>query len=108
MPFYGEKCSVYDCLVCHFPYNTRYVFLPSLLQIFIGILSDVINITAVTIFGVEHRFDDGFTYGHAFWMVVCSTSVSTFTNITLIVDLVWTPDFANSGAFGSDLRRICL
>jgi len=58
---------------------------------------DLINITAVTIFGVEHRFDDGFTYGQGFWMIVCSTSVSTFTNITLIIDLNRTPQFATSG-----------
>ena len=58
---------------------------------------DLINITAVTIFGVEHRFNDGFTYGQGFWMVVCSTSVSTFTNITLAIDFIRTPQFATSG-----------
>ncbi|KAG6880008.1 hypothetical protein C0992_008215 [Termitomyces sp. T32_za158] len=58
----------------------------------------VLNIITVITFGVEHRFDDGFTYGQAFWMTVCSTSVSTFTNITIIVDLVRVPDFANSGS----------
>jgi potassium channel subfamily K len=58
----------------------------------------LINITAVTIFGVEHRFDDGFTYGQAFWMTVCSTIVSLFTNITLIYDLYKTPNFEKSGA----------
>ncbi|KAK7439790.1 Potassium channel [Stygiomarasmius scandens] len=61
-------------------------------------IHDVINITAVTIFGVEHRFDDGFTYGQSFWMTVCSTVASTVTNATLIFDLVRTPDFANSGS----------
>ncbi|KAJ6572157.1 hypothetical protein B0H19DRAFT_1132741 [Mycena capillaripes] len=61
-------------------------------------IHDVINITAVTIFGVEHRFNDGFTYGQSFWMTVCSTVVSTFTNLTLISDLMRTPDFENSGS----------
>ncbi|KAJ6470255.1 hypothetical protein C8R47DRAFT_1325312 [Mycena vitilis] len=61
-------------------------------------IHDVINITAVTIFGVEHRFNDGFTYGQSFWMTVCSTAVSTFTNLTLITDLIRTPDFENSGS----------
>jgi len=28
-------------------------------------ITDIINIVAVTIFGVEHRFNDGFTYGQA-------------------------------------------
>lgn len=34
---------------------------------------DVINTVAVTIFGIEHRFNDGFTYGQPFWLVVAST-----------------------------------
>lgn len=59
--------------------------------------ADVINIIAVTVFGVEHRFDDGFTYGDAFWMTLCSTIASTVTNISLIVDLIRTPDFAKRG-----------
>lgn len=59
--------------------------------------ADLINIVAVTIFGVEHGTDDGYTYGQSFWMTVCSTIVSTFTNVTLIVDLIRTPDFAKSG-----------
>ena len=58
---------------------------------------DLINIAAVTIFGVEHRFDDGFTYGEAFWMTLCSTIASTITNISLIMDLIHTPDFAKRG-----------
>ncbi|KAF9494794.1 voltage-gated potassium channel [Pleurotus eryngii] len=62
-------------------------------------IHDIINITAVTVFGVQHRFDDGFTYGQAFWGIVCSTIASTFTNVTLIVDFVRTNDFANSGKF---------
>ncbi|KAF7338773.1 Tandem pore domain k+ channel [Mycena sanguinolenta] len=58
----------------------------------------VINVIAVTTFGVEHRFNDGFTYGQSFWITVCSTIVSTFTNFTLITDLIRTPDFENSGS----------
>jgi len=59
---------------------------------------DMINISAVTIFGVQHRFDDGFTYGQSFWFTVCSTIASTTTNITLIIDYSRTRDFVNSGA----------
>ncbi|KAJ7034543.1 hypothetical protein C8F04DRAFT_1101323 [Mycena alexandri] len=61
-------------------------------------IHDLINITAVTIFGVEHRFNDGFTYGQSFWITVCSTGVSSFTNLTLITDLIRTPDFEKSGS----------
>ncbi|KAL0957982.1 hypothetical protein HGRIS_000159 [Hohenbuehelia grisea] len=61
-------------------------------------MHDLINIIAVTVFGIQHRFDDGFTYGQSFWMTVCSTVASTFTNITLIIDFVRTSDFANSGS----------
>ncbi|THH10632.1 hypothetical protein EW145_g1213 [Phellinidium pouzarii] len=66
----------------------------------IGALSihDIVNIVAVTIFGVIHRFDDGFTYGQSFWFTVCSTIASFLTNITLIVDYVRTPDFAQSSS----------
>ncbi|KAI0646554.1 hypothetical protein C8Q79DRAFT_676942 [Trametes meyenii] len=59
---------------------------------------DLINIVTVTVFGVEHRFDDGFTYGEAFWMTLCSTIASTITNISLIVDLIRTPDFSKRGS----------
>lgn len=58
---------------------------------------DLINIVTVIVFGVEHRFDDGFTYGESFWMTVCSTAASTITNVSLIYDYVKTPDFAKSG-----------
>jgi potassium channel subfamily K, other eukaryote len=66
-------------------------------------VADIINIIAVTIFGVEHRFDDGFTYGQSFWLTVCSTIVSTITNVSVIVDYVRTPQFARSGWFTSFL-----
>lgn len=63
----------------------------------INLPKDLINITAVTVFGVAHRFDDGFTYGQPFWMTVCSTIISSITNGTLIWDLYRTPDFNKSG-----------
>lgn len=62
---------------------------------------DLINIIAVMTFGIEHRFNDGFTYGEAYWMTVCSTVASSITNISLIVDYYRTPDFATSGEFVS-------
>lgn len=70
--------------------------------------ADTINITAVTIFGVQRRFDDGFTYGQAFWSIVCSTIASTLTNITLMVDFFRTNDFENSGKFCSFFSNKCL
>ncbi|RDX54769.1 hypothetical protein OH76DRAFT_995744 [Lentinus brumalis] len=70
----------------------------TLLSIVFLTIHDIINIVTVTIFGIEHRFDDGFTYGEAFWMTLCSTIASTVTNISLIVDLVRTPDFAKRGS----------
>ncbi|KAF9457930.1 hypothetical protein BDZ94DRAFT_1174632 [Collybia nuda] len=84
------------CLVVRFM-EKKVKYMTVLCVIFLTI-HDVINIICVTIFGVEHRFNDGFTYGQAFWMTVCSTSVSTLTNLTLIVDLIQTPDFATSGS----------
>ncbi|KAI1797989.1 hypothetical protein LXA43DRAFT_1105991 [Ganoderma leucocontextum] len=58
---------------------------------------DVINIIIITVFGVQHRFDDGFTYGQAFWSTLCSTAISSITNVLLIVDFVRTPEFAKRG-----------
>ncbi|KIM78217.1 hypothetical protein PILCRDRAFT_599929 [Piloderma croceum F 1598] len=61
-------------------------------------LHDLINIVTMIIFGVVHRFRDGFTYGQPFWMTVCSTAASTITNATLIWDLCRTPNFNKSGS----------
>lgn len=63
-----------------------------------NVFIDVINITAVTIFGVVHRFNDGFTYGQSFWFTVCSTVASVITNVTLIVDYVRIPNFARASS----------
>ncbi|KAF7309023.1 Tandem pore domain k+ channel [Mycena kentingensis (nom. inval.)] len=84
------------CLIARF--LEKRVKLMTILCIVFLTIHDTINIIAVTIFGIEHRFNDGFTYGQSFWMTVCSTAVSTFTNLTLIFDLVRTPDFENSGS----------
>ncbi|EIW71024.1 hypothetical protein M231_07533 [Tremella mesenterica] len=61
-------------------------------------LHDIINVVAITIFGVVHRTDDGFTYSEAFWLCVCSTAASMFTNATLVYDLIKTKDFRKSGS----------
>lgn len=68
--------------------------------------ADTINIATVTAFGVIHRVDDGFTYGQAFWMTLCSTIASTVTNLSLISDFVRTKDFAHSGK--SAASPLCL
>jgi len=59
--------------------------------------SDILNIATVVIWAIQHRFDDGFTNGEAFWMTICSTIVSSITNVTLIWDLVTTPNFEKAG-----------
>jgi hypothetical protein len=41
---------------------------------FISYITDIINAVTVTVFGVQHRFSDGFTYGQPFWLVVASTA----------------------------------
>ncbi|TDL22065.1 voltage-gated potassium channel [Rickenella mellea] len=61
-------------------------------------IHDVINITVVTVFGVVHRFNDGFTYGQPFWFTVCSTVASVVAILTLAWDLHHIKDFANSGS----------
>ena len=59
--------------------------------------SDILNIATVVIWAIQHRFDDGFTNGEAFWMTICSTIVSSITNVILIWDLVTTPNFEKAG-----------
>lgn len=51
----------------------------------------------VATFAVQHSVNDGFTNSEAFWMTICSTVVSTLTNLTLIWDFVTTPNFAKAG-----------
>ncbi|KAG8954860.1 hypothetical protein FRC04_010343 [Tulasnella sp. 424] len=62
------------------------------------IIHDIINIIVVTVFGVIHRFDDGFTYGEAFWMCVCSTIFSVTVTATLAYDFFTTHDFAENSS----------
>ncbi|KAI5115211.1 hypothetical protein M0805_006772 [Coniferiporia weirii] len=68
-------------------------------------IHDIIDIVSVTIFGVIHWFNDGFTYGQSFWFTVCSTVALVVTNATLIVDYVRTPDFARSSSGLSRRQR---
>ncbi|KAF9236055.1 hypothetical protein BU15DRAFT_77364 [Melanogaster broomeanus] len=84
------------CLIMRF-LEKRVKTMTILCTVFLSI-HDIINIIAVVIFGVEHRFNDGFTYGDSFWMTVCSTIASSVTNVTLIIDLIQTPDFDRSGS----------
>ncbi|KZO91976.1 hypothetical protein CALVIDRAFT_601812 [Calocera viscosa TUFC12733] len=76
----------------------RRVFVSSIIAISALAVHDIINVVTVTVFGVIHRFNDGFTYGEAYWITVCSTIASTFVNITLIYDMVKTKDFSHSGS----------
>ncbi|KAG1741433.1 uncharacterized protein EDB91DRAFT_1237119 [Suillus paluster] len=76
----------------------KWVMATTILCIIFLSIHDIINIVALTIFGVSHRFDDGFTYGEAFWITVCSTVASVITNVSLIIDFIRTPDFKTSGS----------
>ena len=103
---YRAKSKINDVALHNFPYGPWSVPADIDVRAFwltVHVVLDILNITVVTIFGVQHRFDDGFTYGHAFWMTVCSTIASTITNVTLMIDYFRTPDFDNSGM---DLLRI--
>lgn len=76
----------------------RRVFVSTLVCIIMLSIHDIINIVALAIFGVIHGVDDGFDYSEAFWMCVCSTTASFFTNITLIFDIARTKQFRHSGS----------
>jgi potassium channel subfamily K len=91
-------CAVIANIALISRFLERRVF-PATMITIIGLsIHDLINIIAVTIFGVVHRFDDGFTYSEAFWLCVCSTVASMTTNATLIYDLIHTKDFKRSGS----------
>lgn len=68
------------------------------------LIVELINIPAVIIFAVTHRFDDGLIYGQSFWMTVCSMVVSATTNIILIIDYIHTKHFIESGTLESVQR----
>lgn len=59
----------------------------------------------VATFAVQHSVNDGFTNSEAFWMTICSTVVSTLTNLTLIWDFVTTPNFAKAGKWVRAFRQ---
>ncbi|KAG2036002.1 hypothetical protein BDR03DRAFT_867055 [Suillus americanus] len=94
---FSMTCAVLAniCIILRF-LEKRVMTMTVLCIVFLSI-HDIINIVALTIFGVTHRFDDGFTYGESFWMTVCSTVISVITNVTLIIDLICTPNFKTSG-----------
>ncbi|KAI5476225.1 hypothetical protein MNV49_007987 [Pseudohyphozyma bogoriensis] len=68
-------------------------------------IHDIINVVTVITFGVIHRFNDGFTYGDAYWMSVASTVASLICNVTLVVDLVRTKDFDKNGSGLTEKQR---
>ncbi|KAI9568046.1 hypothetical protein HD554DRAFT_2022737 [Boletus coccyginus] len=80
------------CLVIRF-LEKRIKAMTILCILFLSI-HDTINIVALATFGA---MKDGYTFSQAFWMTLCSTIVSMFTNVTLIIDLVQTSDFKRSG-----------
>ena len=43
---------------------------------------DLVNIIALVVFGIQHRFDDGFTYGHAYWMTGTFVAPESFIVLT--------------------------
>ncbi|KAK4685486.1 hypothetical protein P7C73_g4663, partial [Tremellales sp. Uapishka_1] len=95
-------CAVVANIALISRFLERRVYISTVTTIIGLSIHDIINITAITVFGVIHSVDDGFTYSEAFWLTVCSTVASAFTNATLIYDLVKTKDFRKSGKFGLD------
>ncbi|KAJ7596567.1 hypothetical protein C8J56DRAFT_850011 [Mycena floridula] len=95
---FSMACGVAANIALIVRFLEKRVKLMTVLCIIFLTLHDLINIVAVTVFGVEHRFNDGFTYGHSFYLTLCSTIVSSFTNITLITDLHRTAAFDSSGS----------
>lgn len=76
----------------------RRVFVSTIVCIVMLSLHDIINITALIVFGVIRGVDDGFDYSEAFWMCVCSTTASFFVNISLVYDIIRTKQFRYSGS----------
>ncbi|KIK54974.1 hypothetical protein GYMLUDRAFT_48173 [Collybiopsis luxurians FD-317 M1] len=95
---FSMACALVANIALIVRFLERNVRLMTMICVVFLTLHDLINIIAVTTFGIEHRFDDGFTYGQSFWMTLCSTIASTITNASLVIDSVRTPDFANSGS----------
>jgi potassium channel subfamily K len=91
-------CAVIANIALISRFMERRVFASTIITIVMLTCHDIINIIAIIIFGVIHAVDDGFTYSEAFWLCVCSTAASGFTNVTLIYDLVKTKDFRKSGS----------
>ncbi|KAF8750305.1 potassium channel [Rhizoctonia solani] len=96
----GLAISMASAVVANVALITRFLERRVRLATFVAIgglvIHDIINIIAVITFGVVHGVDDGFTYGQAFWMTVCSTIASVITTVSLIYDWIRTPDFARS------------
>ncbi|KAF8122573.1 hypothetical protein EV363DRAFT_1274492 [Boletus edulis] len=91
----GLVCAVLAnmCLVVRF-LERRIKTMTILCAVFLSI-HDTINVAALAAFGATK---DGYTFSQAFWLTLCSTIVSMFTNVTLIIDLIMTPDFKRSGS----------
>ncbi|KAM0791088.1 hypothetical protein ACM66B_004379 [Microbotryomycetes sp. NB124-2] len=81
------------------PYEMTLVAIASLT------LHDILQIVIVLVFGIIHSVNDGFTYGTAYWMTVASTAASLTVNVTLVVDLVRTPDFRSKGSGLTEKQR---
>ncbi|KAI0036228.1 hypothetical protein K488DRAFT_14494, partial [Vararia minispora EC-137] len=90
-------CAVIANIALLVRFFERRVAAMTVLSVIFLTTHDVINTLVVVIFGVEHRFNDGFTYGEAYWLTTCSTVVSLVTVSTLIWDIVRTPNFKKSG-----------
>ena len=43
---------------------------------------DLVNIIALVVYGVQHQFSNGFTYGHAYWMTGTFVAPESFTVLT--------------------------
>ncbi|KAG8798130.1 hypothetical protein FRC17_007553, partial [Serendipita sp. 399] len=84
------------CLIMRF--LERRIKSATIATIIFLVIHDIINITALVVFGVVHAIDDGFTYSQAYWVTLASTIVSLVVTTTLVIDYVTTPNFAKSGS----------
>ena len=91
-------CAVVANIALISRFMERRVYWSTMTTIVALTVHDVLNISVITVFGVIHRFNDGYIYAQSFWMCVCSTVASAFTNASLIYDLIKTKQFDKSGS----------
>ncbi len=62
------------------------------------IIHDIINLVAISIFGVIHSVNDGYTFAEPFYLTIASTVASTAVTVSLVLDFITTRNFRNAGS----------